>query len=121
MTTALRAVEESADKIKRNKVKVEEHEASLLEEEKILEGIRDSLKGDFHSFFILPIADTLFIPQTRLKSSMTKSKSSRRSFSRGRLKSTRRGLRLTWPPASVMPLRRKLPFSRHPAKKLRKI
>jgi hypothetical protein len=120
MTTALRAVEESADKIKRNKVKVEEHEASLLEEEKILEGIRDSLKGNFHSFFILPKADTLSMPQTRLKSSMTKSKSSRRSFSRGRLKSTQRGLRLTSPPASVMPLRRKLLFSRHPAKKPKK-
>ena len=53
MTMALRAVEESADKIKRNKVKVEEHEASLLEEEKVLEGIRDSLKGDFDFFFHL--------------------------------------------------------------------
>ena len=121
MTTALRAVEESADKIKRNKVKVEEHEASLLEEEKVLEGIRDSLKGNFHSFFILPIADTVSIPQTRLKSSMTRSKSNRRSSSRGRLKSTRRGLRLTSPPASAMLLRRKLLCSRHPAKKLRKI
>ena len=121
MTTALRAVEESADKIKRNKVKVEEHEASLLEEEKILEGIRDSLKGNLHSIFILPISDTLFIPKTRLKSFMTKSKSSRRSFSRGRLKSTRRGLKLTLPPASAMLLRRKLLCSRHPAKKPRKI
>ena len=120
MTTARRAVEESADKIKRNKVKVEEHEASLLEEEKILERIRDSLKGDFHSFFVLPITDTLFVPQTRLKSSMTKSKLSRRSFSRGRLKSIRRGLKLTLPPASAMPLRRKLLCSRHPAKKPRK-
>ena len=65
MTTALRAVEESADKIKRNKVKVEEHEASLLEEEKILEGIRDSLKGNFHSFFILLIDETMSVPSDK--------------------------------------------------------
>lgn len=42
---AIRTIEDSADKIKRKKTEVEEHEISLDKEEKVLEGIRDSLKG----------------------------------------------------------------------------
>lgn len=44
---AQRTIEESADKMVSEKNKLTEHEASLEREEKILEGIRDSLKGQF--------------------------------------------------------------------------
>jgi structural maintenance of chromosome 4 len=42
---AIRTVEDSSDKMKKKKAEVEEYELSLDKEEKILEGIRDSLKG----------------------------------------------------------------------------
>jgi structural maintenance of chromosome 4 len=44
---ALRTIEDSVDKMEREKIKSEGYEASLDEEEKILESIRDSLKGEF--------------------------------------------------------------------------
>jgi structural maintenance of chromosome 4 len=49
---ALRDIEDSSEKMEKEKAKVEEFEASLVAEEKILEGIRDSLKGlcHFHPF-----------------------------------------------------------------------
>ena len=43
--TAVRTIQDSSDKMKKKKVEVEEYESSLDKEEKILEGIRDSLKG----------------------------------------------------------------------------
>jgi hypothetical protein len=43
---ASRTIEESADKMEREKTKVDEYEASLAQEEKILETIQDSLKGE---------------------------------------------------------------------------
>lgn len=45
----MRAVEENAAKIEREKLKVEELEESLAQEENVLEEIRDSLKGHFCS------------------------------------------------------------------------
>ena len=42
---AIRDIEDNLDKMEREKTKVDEYEASLVAEEKILEGIRDSLKG----------------------------------------------------------------------------
>ena len=86
-----KATHKAAVLVSTNKVKLEECEAPLLEEEKVLEGIRNSLKGNFCSFFVLPIADTPSSPQTWLKSSLAKSKSCRRGFSHGRLKSTEEG------------------------------
>lgn len=43
---ASRTIEESADKMEREKTKGDEYETSLAEEEKILESIQDSLKGN---------------------------------------------------------------------------
>jgi hypothetical protein len=40
--------------MKRKKAEVEEHESSLDKEEKILEGIRDSLKGKLFILFSNP-------------------------------------------------------------------
>lgn len=42
---AVRTIEDSSDRMKRKKTEVEEYEASLDKEEKVLETIRDSLKG----------------------------------------------------------------------------
>lgn len=42
---AFRTIEESTDKIKRKKAEADAREAELEREEKILEGIRDGLKG----------------------------------------------------------------------------
>jgi structural maintenance of chromosome 4 len=53
---ASRTFESSVTKIEKEKSKVEEYEASLTKEEKVLEEIRDSLKGtivDFHVVFVL--------------------------------------------------------------------
>ena len=44
---AIRDIEDNSNKMEREKTKVDEYEASLVAEEKILEGIRDSLKGTF--------------------------------------------------------------------------
>jgi structural maintenance of chromosome 4 len=48
---AVRDMEDNLDKMEREKTKVDEYEASLVAEEKILEGIRDSLKGTFCLLF----------------------------------------------------------------------
>ncbi|KDR85857.1 hypothetical protein GALMADRAFT_109359 [Galerina marginata CBS 339.88] len=48
--TALNLIEDSGAKIKKEKTKVEEYEISLDEEEKVLEGIRDSLKDKTQGF-----------------------------------------------------------------------
>jgi hypothetical protein len=53
VAAAARSVTDSAEKMEREKKKLEEFEASLEREEKILEGIRDSLKGSIHIRFIL--------------------------------------------------------------------
>ncbi|KAF8899368.1 hypothetical protein BD779DRAFT_1607830 [Infundibulicybe gibba] len=50
MNKALRAIEDSSEKMSREKTKVEDHEASLIAEEKVLEGIRDSLKDKTQVF-----------------------------------------------------------------------
>jgi structural maintenance of chromosome 4 len=42
----VRTIEDSSSKMKKKKVEVEELELSLDQEEKVLEGIRDSLKGN---------------------------------------------------------------------------
>lgn len=45
LTKAQHTIEDSVEKIDKERGKVESFEASLVKEEKILEGIRDSLKG----------------------------------------------------------------------------
>lgn len=42
----MRTIEDSSGKMKKKKVEVEELELSLDQEEEVLEGIRDSLKGN---------------------------------------------------------------------------
>ncbi|KAJ7497217.1 RecF/RecN/SMC [Mycena latifolia] len=49
-SNATRTIEDSVEKIAKQKGKLEEHEASLVKEEKILEGIRDSLKDKTQVF-----------------------------------------------------------------------
>ncbi|KAJ7188350.1 RecF/RecN/SMC [Mycena filopes] len=49
-TKALHTIEDSGEKIDKEKAKVESYEASLVKEEKILEGIRDSLKDKTQVF-----------------------------------------------------------------------
>jgi chromosome segregation ATPase len=49
---ALRSIDENSEKIEREKKKLRNLEAELEREENVLEGIRDSLKGD--SFLYLP-------------------------------------------------------------------
>ena len=43
----MHTIEDSTEKMEKERAKVEENEASLAEEEKVLERIRDSLKGLF--------------------------------------------------------------------------
>lgn len=50
---AIRTIEDSSDKMKKKKAEVEEYELSLDKEEKILEGIRDSLKGKGYLCLVL--------------------------------------------------------------------
>ncbi|EGO05390.1 hypothetical protein SERLA73DRAFT_101211 [Serpula lacrymans var. lacrymans S7.3] len=47
---ALRAISESTAKMERKKTEIDEHEANLEQEEKVLEGIRDSLKDKTQVF-----------------------------------------------------------------------
>ena len=42
---ALRSIQENTAKVKNEKKKADQYEEELLREEKVLEGIRDSLKG----------------------------------------------------------------------------
>jgi structural maintenance of chromosome 4 len=42
---AIRDIEDNSEKMVKEKTKADQYEASLVAEEKILEGIRDSLKG----------------------------------------------------------------------------
>ncbi|KAG5643297.1 hypothetical protein DXG03_001224 [Asterophora parasitica] len=49
-TKAVNDVDDNAEKIKREKKKAEQYEASLIEEEKVLEGIRDSLRDKTQVF-----------------------------------------------------------------------
>jgi structural maintenance of chromosome 4 len=42
---AIRDIEDNSEKMEKEKTKADQYEASLVAEEKILEGIRDSLKG----------------------------------------------------------------------------
>jgi structural maintenance of chromosome 4 len=87
-------IQDSDAKIKTKKREIAEHEANLEKEEKVLEGIRDGLKGRVHG---LAIHDTILIMdwQTRRKSFTNRSRRSRKSYNRGlpRLMSNR--LRLT--------------------------
>ncbi|KAF9469527.1 RecF/RecN/SMC N terminal domain-containing protein [Collybia nuda] len=47
---AARDIEDNSEKMKKEKTKVDEYEASLVQEEKVLEGIRDSLKDKTQVF-----------------------------------------------------------------------
>jgi len=47
--------------MKRKKAEVEEHESSLDKEEKILEGIRDSLKGELFIYFLTLVVQQLMM------------------------------------------------------------
>lgn len=60
--------------MEREKAKVEEYEASLVKEEKILEGIRDSLKGTSITFVARVHTDVSSGVQTRRRYSTTRSK-----------------------------------------------
>jgi len=60
--------------MKRKKAEVEEREASLDKEEKILEGIRDSLKGNTAVFRLVDHSLSPLASQTRLKYSTTRSR-----------------------------------------------
>lgn len=46
---AIRDIEDNSEKMEKEKAKVDAYEASLVTEEKVLEGIRDGLKGMFLS------------------------------------------------------------------------
>ena len=54
-TQALRNVEDNSERIERKKVEAEKMEVQLVVEEKVLEGIRDSLKGTLFSPLIHPM------------------------------------------------------------------
>jgi hypothetical protein len=62
--------------MKRKKTEVEEHELSLDKEEKVLEGIRDSLKGKNASFLVHATMQPLMYvrSQTRPKYSTIRSR-----------------------------------------------
>ena len=47
---ALRAIQDNTERIEKHKRALEQHEGDLAREEKVLEQIRDSLKGVFCSF-----------------------------------------------------------------------
>ena len=46
-TKAVHAIEDNSEKMEKEKLEVDEHEANLVNEEEILEGIQDSLKVSF--------------------------------------------------------------------------
>ena len=77
----------------KEKKKVEELEESLAHEEDVLEEIRDSLKGECSTHLV--IHSHQLCAQIRHRSSMTRSRSSRRSSSLGWQRSTLSKQRLT--------------------------
>jgi len=82
-SNALRAIEENTAKMKSEKKKADQYEEDLEKEEKVLEGIRDSLKGFFFLFFFWSIVRS-FVRQTRRRYFMIRSSRSRRSFNLGK-------------------------------------
>ncbi|PFH48128.1 hypothetical protein AMATHDRAFT_150602 [Amanita thiersii Skay4041] len=66
-TKAARAIEESIRKMEKEKEKADMHEASLAEEERVLEDIRDSLKGMFYHALIPSNKTQVFHDQIEAK------------------------------------------------------
>jgi hypothetical protein len=85
--------------MKSEKKKADELEDELQKEEKVSEGIRDSLKGMGSFRFHIDYALIRF--KTRRRYFMTRSNRSRRNFSLGKRRSTRSRPRLTSKPVSV--------------------
>ena len=91
--------------MKRKKAEVEEHESSLDKEEKILEGIRDSLKGKLFIYFV-----TLVVMMHRTFEDKTQVfhdqiEGSRQSFSHGWRRSIQSKLGWMSHPVSETPWR----------------
>ena len=58
-TQALRDVEDNSERIERKKAEAEKKETELVAEEKVLERIRDSLKGKIFLLFMHPMLRNL--------------------------------------------------------------
>jgi len=96
---ALRSIQENTAKVKSEKKKADQYEEELQREEKVLEGIRDSLKGN-RSPYPQTITRSLVL-QIRHRYFMIRSSKNRKSSSLGKRRSTKNKPRLTSRQASA--------------------
>jgi hypothetical protein len=115
---ALRSIQENTAKMKNEKKKADQYEDELQREEKVLEGIRDSLKGIGFSY-PQTIAHSLVL-QIRPRYSMIRSSKNRRSSSLGKRRSTKNKPRLTSRQVSVTCWSKRLRQSNKPARRHKK-
>lgn len=112
---ALRSIQENTAKEKNEKKKADQYEEELQREEKVLEGIRDSLKGIGFSY-PQTIVYSLVL-QIRPRYFMIRSSKNRKSSSLGKRRSTKSKPRLTSRQVSVTCWSKRLRRSNKPARR----
>ena len=112
---ALRSIQENTAKVKNEKKKADQYEEELQREEKVLEGIRDSLKGIVFPY--PPIIAHSSVLQIRPKYFMIRSSKNRKNSSLGKRRSTKNKPRLTSRQVSVICWSKRLRQSNKPARR----